>query len=541
MPAGYSGTPLARKLGLKPGMTCAVLDPPPGYHDLLADPPEGLTWTDGAADGLDFVHLFVREGDGLRDRMTGLRGRIARDGMIWVSWPKKRAGVPTAIDGNRVRAEGLAAGLVDVKVCAVDDTWSGLKFVIRKADRARSLVPALLLLSGAAGALAGCGDAGRSGGPVPAVTVTDSAGVELVHSTTPALGTLTVAGDPVLEIGSDPADPASLLYRVVGVEVLPDGRVALANLGDNTLRLHAPDGRLLWRAGGSGEGPGEFTQLRGIARLPEGLVGYQPLPRPAQLFDLEGRWLRSLPAPPGQGPRVQGFLREGAVVAILPAGPPATVAGLQQVALVRAAPARVDTLAVLPSVRTVDIPALGFAEAQALGPMLHLAVGDTLVHASFSEGWDIGVWGPRGLVRRIRRAWEPVPLEERHRAAYREALVATGGEDPRVRHSYRLLAEGMSFPDHHPAHERLLVSASGVLWVERPQTEPPWSEAIDYSPVPPHAGTWDLFGPDGAWLATVQLPPRFRLMWAGEGRVAGVARDELDVESVQVWRVGEGG
>src|SRR5690606_13118734 len=109
------------------------------------------------------------------------------------------------------------------------------------------------------------------------------------------------------------------------------------------------------------------------------LVGYQPLPRPAQLFDLEGRWLRSLPVPPGQGPRVQGFLHGGAAVAILPAGPPATVAGLQQVALVRAAPAGVDTLAILPSVRTVDIPALGFAEAQALGPVLHLAVEDTLV------------------------------------------------------------------------------------------------------------------------------------------------------------------
>jgi hypothetical protein len=541
MPAGYSGTPLVRKLGLKPGMTCAVLDPPPGYHDLLADPPEGLTWTDGAVGGLDFVHLFVREGDGVRERMAALRERIVPDGMIWVSWPKNRPGVPSAIDGNRVRAEGLAAGLVDVKVCAVDDTWSGLKFVIRKADRARSLIPTLLFLSGAAGAMAACGTAGGSGDSAPAVAVTDSGGVEIVHSMAPARGALTVVGDPVLEIGSDPEDPASLLYRVVGVEVLPDGRVALANLGDNTVRLYAPDGRLLWRAGGSGEGPGEFTQLRGIARLPEGLVGYQPLPRPAHLFDLDGGFLRSVPVPPGQGPRILGFLREGAAVAILPAGPPATVAGLQQVALVRAAPAGVDTLAILPSVRTVDIPALGFAEAQALGPVLHLAVEDTLVHASFSEEWDIGVWGPRGLVRRIRRAWEPVPVEERHRAAYREALGAAGGDDPRVQHSYRLLAEAMSFPDHHPAHARLLLGASGILWVERPQTEPPWNEAIDYAPVPPHPGTWDLFGPDGSWLTTVHLPPRFRLMWAGEDHVAGVARDALDVESVQVWRLGAGG
>lgn len=131
-------------------------------------------------------------------------------------------------------------------------------------------------------------------------------------------------------------------------------------------------------------------------------------------------------------------------------------------------------------------------------------------------------------------------MEERHRAAYRETLIAAGGDDPSVRESYRLLAEGISFPEYHPAQARLLAGASGVLWVERPQTEPPWSESDGYSPAPPHPGVWDLFGPDGSWLATVRLPAHFRLMWAGEDRVAGVARDDLGVESVQVWTLEAG-
>lgn len=135
MSAGYSGTPLVKKLGLKPGMSCVALDAPPGYRDLLVDPPPALTWDADAGPELDFVHLFVRDPEGLRDRLAELRGRIAANGMIWVSWPKKRTGVPAGLDGNDVRSAGLAAGLVDVKVCAVDETWSGLKFVIRVKDR----------------------------------------------------------------------------------------------------------------------------------------------------------------------------------------------------------------------------------------------------------------------------------------------------------------------------------------------------------------------------------------------------------------------
>lgn len=134
MATGYSRTPLVRKLGMKPGMTCAVVDPPDNYWDLVGSP-DAVEVADPSTPGLDFVHVFVQEQQDLVDRLRTLRANIAQDGMIWVSWPKKASGVQTNVTREVVREAGLSAGLVDVKVCAVDEIWSGLKFVIRKADR----------------------------------------------------------------------------------------------------------------------------------------------------------------------------------------------------------------------------------------------------------------------------------------------------------------------------------------------------------------------------------------------------------------------
>jgi len=133
--AGYSGTPLPRKLGLKPGFRICPLDAPPHYDDLLGELPAGAergTIEDG---DLDFVHIFVTERDRAEKLLALARPGIVPNGMIWISWPKKASGVATELDSNGVRELGLSAGLVDVKVCAVDETWSGLKFVIRLEDR----------------------------------------------------------------------------------------------------------------------------------------------------------------------------------------------------------------------------------------------------------------------------------------------------------------------------------------------------------------------------------------------------------------------
>ena len=133
--AGYSGTPLHQKLGLKPGTAYAVLGAPAGYLDRLA-PPAGARAV-SQPKGANMVQLFVTREAELKKRLPALVKALPTDGALWVSWPKgkQKAAVPTDLDDNIVRARGLAAGLVDVKVCAVDEIWSGLKFVFRLADR----------------------------------------------------------------------------------------------------------------------------------------------------------------------------------------------------------------------------------------------------------------------------------------------------------------------------------------------------------------------------------------------------------------------
>jgi hypothetical protein len=132
--AGYSGTPLHKKLGIKAGSKAWFSGAPDGYRSELEK--AGSFQTAGKlGKDLDFLHLFSRRRRELADAFPKLSKAINPDGMIWISWPKRASGVETDLDENIVRQIGLKAGLVDVKVCAVDETWSGLKFVFRLKDR----------------------------------------------------------------------------------------------------------------------------------------------------------------------------------------------------------------------------------------------------------------------------------------------------------------------------------------------------------------------------------------------------------------------
>jgi hypothetical protein len=134
--AGYSGTPLARKLGIADGMVVTAIGAPKNYADLLAPLPPGARLSSRAAAAPAFVHLFTSSRSELAERLEALRRRIPPDGTVWISWPKKASGVVTDVTEDVIRAVALPLGFVDVKVCAVDDTWSGLKLVIRKELRA---------------------------------------------------------------------------------------------------------------------------------------------------------------------------------------------------------------------------------------------------------------------------------------------------------------------------------------------------------------------------------------------------------------------
>jgi hypothetical protein len=131
--AGYSGTALVEKLGIKPGARLAFVDAPPGFERLLGTLPAGAR--KAASAQMDFSIVFVTSAAALNKSFARLASRTAPAGMLWVAWPKKAAKVQTDLTEDVVRRIGLAAGMVDVKVCAIDETWSGLKFVFRLKDR----------------------------------------------------------------------------------------------------------------------------------------------------------------------------------------------------------------------------------------------------------------------------------------------------------------------------------------------------------------------------------------------------------------------
>jgi len=141
MSAGYSGKPLAQKLGIKKGDVVAFSNAPDDYDRLLGKLPDGVIVARELEGQLDFIQFFATERASLEREFPRLKARLEQGGTIWVSWPKASSGLQTDLSDGVVREVGLKNGLVDVKVCAVDDSWSGLKFVRRVKDRDDNLHP----------------------------------------------------------------------------------------------------------------------------------------------------------------------------------------------------------------------------------------------------------------------------------------------------------------------------------------------------------------------------------------------------------------
>ena len=135
MPAGYSKKSLVEKLGIREGFAISIIGAPQDYAATLAKLPCGVKQTKKLEGPLDFIQFFCSRRSQLEENFQRLKGALSASGMLWVSWPKGSSGVPTDLTENVVREIGLKNGLVDVKVCAVDEIWSGLKFVYRIKDR----------------------------------------------------------------------------------------------------------------------------------------------------------------------------------------------------------------------------------------------------------------------------------------------------------------------------------------------------------------------------------------------------------------------
>jgi hypothetical protein len=134
--AGYSGTPVAQKLGFKEGFRAALVNPPKDFEKELGNLPDNVEiFVENLRKPLDLVVLFTDSQRNLKRQFPRLAQKLRSNGMLWISWPKKSSRVATDLSENIIREIGLDAGLVDVKVCAVNDIWSGLKFVYRLKDR----------------------------------------------------------------------------------------------------------------------------------------------------------------------------------------------------------------------------------------------------------------------------------------------------------------------------------------------------------------------------------------------------------------------
>ena len=134
--AGYSGTPLVKKLGIKENSRVALVNAPENFQATLGELPDNVKFLKSTTKSLDLILFFVLSERVLAKDFAKLASRLTSNGMIWIAWPKKSSGVTTDLTFERVQRIGLDARLVDVKICAIDDTWSGLKFVYRLKDRA---------------------------------------------------------------------------------------------------------------------------------------------------------------------------------------------------------------------------------------------------------------------------------------------------------------------------------------------------------------------------------------------------------------------
>jgi len=133
--AGYSSTPLAKKLGIREGSHVLVVGDPANYVHLLEPLPNAVIFDQKLSEATDVIHVFTKQRDELKKQLTALRHRVRSDATVWVSWPKKSSKVATDINEDAIREVALPLGFVDVKVCAVSEVWSGLKLVIRKELR----------------------------------------------------------------------------------------------------------------------------------------------------------------------------------------------------------------------------------------------------------------------------------------------------------------------------------------------------------------------------------------------------------------------
>jgi hypothetical protein len=350
-----------------------------------------------------------------------------------------------------------------------------------------------------------------------------------------------MADTPSVVVGREEGAPEHQLYDVRSAARFPDGRIAVANAGTKEIRVYDAAGRHLSTLGREGDGPGEFRGLAQVWITPgDSLVAYDPRRKQLTTFAPDGRAAATRPLPvvagrPGSTLLV-GRFGDGSVLAraAAPLAPDARAGLLRRSAAYgRAAPdgSPARTIGELfdgeTFVERADGGVSGYDRPFASDPQS--AVGRDAFYHSDGASYEIRRFTPDGALETIiRRRSDPLPVTDEDVRSHREQLLE-GVAGPARARLERFLA-AVPIPEHKPAHGRMLVDAAGNLWVvrTRPAADQPFR--------------WDVFGPEGAWLGTVDLPPRFRLLEAGRDYVLGVSyAPETNVEQVRVYRVAPGG
>ena len=414
----------------------------------------------------------------------------------------------------------------------VVSTWGD-----RRKRRARTGLGSLPLL--AVAALAACGGDGED----PGYTVIDSAGIEIVESASPGWGdsaAWTVASEPALRIGDGSGDPRYELYGVRAVHRLPDGRIVVANGGTRQLRFYGPDGTWLSDAAGEGEGPGELRQINAMFVAGDSILVYDLALNRVTVFDDRGAYARSfrLPqAPDGPAPALAGRLADGHLVLrqqvrswMVHPEP-----GVQpiRVRYLLAAPDGTVRRDLGEFERAVHLVRVYEDRRVSMGVLWGRSAYFATTAAGFLYGsgarhrvLEYDTTGTVGRIVRLDRSPEPVRSGELD--AWIDSVAARSDDPAATRQWLRERYDGVDLPDTKPTWVDLRTGPAGDLWLRE------YAQAAD------GPERWTVFDSAGAWLGTLTMPERFDLHQVGADLVLGVARDELDMEVVELYPLDRG-
>ncbi len=386
---------------------------------------------------------------------------------------------------------------------------------------------------------------------VPAVTVRDSAGVEIVESTEPRWtdgSGWRLDTEPEVVIGAAEGDERYLFDRITSVRRFDDGRIAVVDLGASRVRVYDARGRHLFDAGGPGEGPGEFQRPWFLTRVADTIVVYQSPPARFSWFDDAGAFLRTFTVPqsPGDLPvygYVFGRFDDGsyALSAGSPGAPAERPGRARESATVRRLqldPPAIDELFTIPTEEVLVHPSGGWNDVT-FGRTTYVAADEGAIYSVESGGYAIEVRTPQGVLRRIiRRPFEARPVTDASKGRYVDQLVASQTVDAdRAPLLLSILDDPDRVADIMPAVRLLAVDRTGHVWAE------------DWDDVGVATGPFSVFDPDGVWLGRVPVPDGLPML-RGRGTTAldigddwflGVWTGEYGVEEVRLYRIHKDG